>query len=149
MLTPTSPWLPQTFKVSVGALQLQELPSMIQSDLLHPHNLSCPSQVPYELNPIDWSTVVASTIIARSIVFQQTKRKSLASVGRSLLDQRQQIIQSFSDAQHYMINKIMGKYAPPLPEVMADNIPGETKAVIDLGCGSGTWYVIPTSISSL
>ena len=40
-----------------------------------------------------------------------------------------------------MINKIMGKYAPPLPEVMANNVPGETKAVLDLGCGSGSWYV--------
>lgn len=55
--------------------------------------------------------------------------------------------QSLSDAQHQMVNKIMGKYAPPLPEVMADNVPGETKAVLDLGCGSGTWYGLWTQIA--
>jgi len=32
-----------------------------------------------------------------------------------------------------------GKYAPPMAEVMVDDIPGETKACLDLGCGSGSW----------
>lgn len=45
----------------------------------------------------------------------------------------------FVDAQHEMMKKIMGKYPSPLPEVLADNVPGETKAVLDLGCGSGSW----------
>lgn len=38
-----------------------------------------------------------------------------------------------------MIKKIMGNYPACLPEVMADDVPGETKAVLDLGCGSGSW----------
>lgn len=33
----------------------------------------------------------------------------------------------------------IGKYPPPLERVMADDIPGETKAALDLGCGSGSW----------
>jgi hypothetical protein len=40
-----------------------------------------------------------------------------------------------------MFVEIMGKYAPPLPEVMADDVPGEPKAALDLGCGSGLWWV--------
>ena len=62
-------------------------------------------------------------------------------MGASVLPHPSCKYQTSSDAQHLMINKIMGKYAPPLPEVMADNVPGETKAVLDLGCGSGSWYV--------
>lgn len=45
-----------------------------------------------------------------------------------------------------MFMEIMGKYPPGMEEVMADDIPGETKAVLDLGCGSGSWYVPPDPI---
>lgn len=40
-----------------------------------------------------------------------------------------------------MFIEIMGKYIPPLEAVMADDVPGETKAILDLGCGSGSWFV--------
>ncbi|THH19383.1 hypothetical protein EW146_g1781 [Bondarzewia mesenterica] len=45
------------------------------------------------------------------------------------------------DKQHHMFKFIMGKYPPPLPEVLKDDIPGETKACLDLGCGSGSWIL--------
>lgn len=54
---------------------------------------------------------------------------------------------SRSDAQHIMFMEIMGKYPPGMDEVMADDVPGETKAVLDLGCGSGSWYVALTLLS--
>lgn len=43
------------------------------------------------------------------------------------------------DVQHQMLKKIIGKYPPPLPGIMVDDVPGERKAVLDLGCGSGSW----------
>jgi len=44
------------------------------------------------------------------------------------------------DKQHTMFVDLMGgKYVPPMAEVMADDTPGETKACLDLGCGSGGW----------
>jgi len=46
---------------------------------------------------------------------------------------------SFSDKQHEMFKMMMGPYPEPMAEVMADDTPGETKAVLDLGCGSGSW----------
>lgn len=46
-----------------------------------------------------------------------------------------------ADKQHEMFKKIMGAYPPPMAEVMADDTPGEIKAVLDLGCGSGSWFV--------
>jgi ribosomal protein L11 methylase PrmA len=47
------------------------------------------------------------------------------------------------DKQHVMIMGIMGKYPPPLADVLADEGPlSEQKAVLDLGCGSGAWHVI-------
>ncbi|KAJ3879675.1 hypothetical protein F5051DRAFT_451309 [Lentinula edodes] len=45
------------------------------------------------------------------------------------------------DAQHLLFMEIMGKYPPCMEEVMADDVPGETKAVLDLGCGSGSWIM--------
>ncbi|KAA1471411.1 hypothetical protein DENSPDRAFT_799321 [Dentipellis sp. KUC8613] len=45
------------------------------------------------------------------------------------------------DKQHIMFMDIMGKYPPPLPEIMADDTPGETKNCLDLGCGSGSWIM--------
>lgn len=44
------------------------------------------------------------------------------------------------EKQHLMFIEIMGKYPSPTYEVMADDGPGgETKACLDLGCGSGSW----------
>jgi len=44
------------------------------------------------------------------------------------------------DKQHSMFIDIMGdKYVPAMAEVLVDDIPGETKACIDLGCGAGSW----------
>ena len=42
------------------------------------------------------------------------------------------------DKQHIMFIEVMGKYVPPLYEILADG-PGEQKACVDLGCGSGSW----------
>jgi hypothetical protein len=49
---------------------------------------------------------------------------------------------SFADLQHEMFKKVMGAYPPPMAEVMADDSHDtwETKSVLDLGCGSGSWY---------
>ncbi|KIL01069.1 hypothetical protein PAXRUDRAFT_821087 [Paxillus rubicundulus Ve08.2h10] len=44
------------------------------------------------------------------------------------------------DKQHEMFCKAMGKYPPPLPEIMADD-GFEVKAILDLGCGSGSWIM--------
>ncbi|KAI3622658.1 hypothetical protein WG66_015915 [Moniliophthora roreri] len=45
------------------------------------------------------------------------------------------------DAQHVMFTEIMGKYAPCMDEIMANDTPGETKTILDLGCGSGSWIM--------
>ncbi|KAL1762531.1 S-adenosyl-L-methionine-dependent methyltransferase [Schizophyllum commune] len=45
------------------------------------------------------------------------------------------------DKQHEMFKVIMGKYPPPFDDVMRDNTPGEPKACLDLGCGSGSWIM--------
>jgi hypothetical protein len=45
-----------------------------------------------------------------------------------------------ADMQHEMFKKVLGTYPPPMTEVMADDTPGEFKSVLDLGCGSGSWY---------
>ncbi len=42
--------------------------------------------------------------------------------------------------QHEMLIEVIGrKYAPPMAQVLADDQTGETKAILDLGCGSGNW----------
>ena len=47
----------------------------------------------------------------------------------------------WKDKQHTLLLDIMGaKYVPPMAGIMADDTPGETKACLDLGCGSGSWY---------
>ncbi|KAG8219411.1 hypothetical protein J3R82DRAFT_333 [Butyriboletus roseoflavus] len=43
------------------------------------------------------------------------------------------------DKQHEVFCKVVGRYPPPFPEIMADD-DFEVKAVLDLGCGSGSWY---------
>ncbi|KAI0050631.1 hypothetical protein FA95DRAFT_1603452 [Auriscalpium vulgare] len=45
------------------------------------------------------------------------------------------------DKQHAMFRKIMGPYAPPMDEVMAEGTHGDPKTVLDLGCGSGSWIM--------
>ncbi|KAF8203920.1 hypothetical protein BJ912DRAFT_941422 [Pholiota molesta] len=46
------------------------------------------------------------------------------------------------DKQHTLLSDIMGgNYVPPMTDVMANNVPGETKACLDLGCGSGSWIL--------
>ncbi|PPR06142.1 hypothetical protein CVT26_005364 [Gymnopilus dilepis] len=46
------------------------------------------------------------------------------------------------DKQHSMFVEVMGgKYVPPMASVMADDVPGEVKACLDLGCGSGSWIM--------
>ncbi|KAI0348125.1 hypothetical protein BDW22DRAFT_1350275 [Trametopsis cervina] len=44
------------------------------------------------------------------------------------------------DKQHIMFMEVMGKYVPPMYDVLAD-APGEQKACVDLGCGSGSWIL--------
>ncbi|KAI6136217.1 hypothetical protein F5141DRAFT_1185261 [Pisolithus sp. B1] len=44
------------------------------------------------------------------------------------------------DNQYEMFCKALGKYPPSLPAVLADD-GFETKAVLDLGCGSGIWIM--------
>jgi hypothetical protein len=38
----------------------------------------------------------------------------------------------------------MGKYPPPIYDVLVDDTPGESKRILDLGCGSGSWWDIST-----
>ncbi|RDB28437.1 Secondary metabolism regulator laeA [Hypsizygus marmoreus] len=45
------------------------------------------------------------------------------------------------EKQHAMFKELMGNYPPPMYEVMADDVPGETKACLDLGCGAGSWII--------
>ncbi|KAF7303013.1 hypothetical protein MKEN_01264300 [Mycena kentingensis (nom. inval.)] len=45
------------------------------------------------------------------------------------------------NSQHAMFIEVMGEYPPCLPEVMRDDVPGERKAILDLGCGTGAWIM--------
>ncbi|KAF9270828.1 S-adenosyl-L-methionine-dependent methyltransferase [Marasmius fiardii PR-910] len=45
------------------------------------------------------------------------------------------------DAQHNLFREIMGMYAPCMDEIMVDDVPGEPKTILDLGCGSGSWIM--------
>ncbi|KAI0778675.1 S-adenosyl-L-methionine-dependent methyltransferase [Trametes elegans] len=45
------------------------------------------------------------------------------------------------DQQHIMFMEVMGRYPPPLPEILADDTPGGNKTCVDLGCGSGSWIL--------
>ncbi|KAG6842410.1 hypothetical protein C0991_007540 [Blastosporella zonata] len=45
------------------------------------------------------------------------------------------------DQQHEMFKECLGNYPHPMSEIMADDVPGEIKAVLDLGCGSGGWIL--------
>jgi len=48
---------------------------------------------------------------------------------------------TLAEKQHLMFKEVMGNYPPPMYEVMVDDVPGETKTCLDLGCGAGNWYV--------
>ncbi|KAH7881697.1 hypothetical protein F5I97DRAFT_1928082 [Phlebopus sp. FC_14] len=50
------------------------------------------------------------------------------------------LLTRFADRQYEMFCKAIGKYPPPLPAIMADD-GFEVKAVLDLGCGSGSWIM--------
>lgn len=54
------------------------------------------------------------------------------------LDLHASFLMSISDRQHDMFCKAIGKYPPPLPEIMTED-GFEVKAILDLGCGSGSW----------
>jgi len=46
------------------------------------------------------------------------------------------------DKQHLMFSEVMGRYPPPMEEVLAVPAPGERPvACLDLGCGSGCWIL--------
>lgn len=46
------------------------------------------------------------------------------------------------DKQHIMFTEVMGRYPPPMQEVLAEPPPGERPvACLDLGCGSGCWIL--------
>lgn len=65
---------------------------------------------------------------------------------RALLLFDRPLFTSCADRQHIMFMEVMGRYAPPIPEILADDTPGVTKTCVDLGCGSGSWCArtIPT-----
>jgi ubiquinone/menaquinone biosynthesis C-methylase UbiE len=48
---------------------------------------------------------------------------------------------SVPDKQHIIFRDVMGKYPPMMYDVMRHDVPGETKACLDLGCGSGAWIM--------
>jgi predicted TPR repeat methyltransferase len=45
-----------------------------------------------------------------------------------------------AEKQHLMLRELLGKYPPEFETILAEDAPGgETKAVLDIGCGSGGW----------
>ena len=66
--------------------------------------------------------------------------EELERLGGSIINRVADILNNTSkDKQHTMLSDLMGgKYVPPMAAVMADE-PGEIKACLDLGCGSGNW----------
>lgn len=53
-----------------------------------------------------------------------------------------------TDHQHEMFKAVMGRYPPPLPGVLQED-PAQPKTVVDLGCGSGSWYAFAHRLSIL
>lgn len=66
--------------------------------------------------------------------------EELERLGGSIIKRVADVLNNkWKDKQHSMLSELMGgKYPAPMLEVMADE-PGETKACLDLGCGSGNW----------
>jgi predicted TPR repeat methyltransferase len=74
------------------------------------------------------------------IGFLRTTRKCIVCVGVVFVQGSFNHFTNPADNQHIMLRELVGKYPPILPQVLADDIPGERKACLDLGCGSGGWY---------
>jgi hypothetical protein len=107
---------------------------------LHPSPQLCLCRVPCGHKPSSSSMGEASIIVQRSTAFQLTIRRwnVFVSAAHSWpINLTSQI--RFADKQHFMFREILGKYPPVLAEVMADDVPGETKTCLDIGCGSGGW----------
>lgn len=66
--------------------------------------------------------------------------EELERLGGSIIKHVADVVNKMcKDKQHSVLSVLMGgKYPAPMLEVMADE-PGETKACLDLGCGSGNW----------
>jgi hypothetical protein len=79
-----------------------------------------------------------STPIPKYIVFRRTRKKCRDLV-RSSAANLMSSLNILVDVQHEMLKMIAGQYPPPVHDIMVDDIPGETKAILDLGCGSGSW----------
>ncbi len=73
--------------------------------------------------------------------------EELSRLGKSSADLQPPRTNPWPDKQHIMFMEVMGKYAPPMEEVLADDTPGEIKTCVDLGCGSGSWFVTFTNPS--
>lgn len=60
------------------------------------------------------------------------------------------MLTAFTDRQHHMLHLMLGPWVPPLPEVLTSD-PGRVKSVLDLGCGTGAWFVpsVPSTKSVL
>jgi trans-aconitate methyltransferase len=41
-----------------------------------------------------------------------------------------------------MFKHVMGKYPEPIYDVLREEPMSDPKAILDLGCGSGSWYVL-------
>ena len=48
-----------------------------------------------------------------------------------------------------MFIEIMGKYPPPLPNILTHEEFGPTKSALDVGCGNGYWWVLPAMILAI
>jgi hypothetical protein len=66
--------------------------------------------------------------------------EELERLGGSIIKLLADILNNkWKDKQHTLLLDIMGgRYPPPMLAIMADE-PGEIKACLDLGCGSGSW----------
>jgi hypothetical protein len=49
------------------------------------------------------------------------------------------------EQQHLLFRHVLGKYPPILSKVLASDVSGLQKACLDLGCGSGGWFVSASS----
>jgi predicted TPR repeat methyltransferase len=71
--------------------------------------------------------------------FPLTRRNSNAYASTSPSRSLQNVTHFETDKQHLLLREITGKYPPLLAEVLVDDVPGEVKACLDIGCGSGGW----------
>jgi hypothetical protein len=107
----------------------------------YPHDLLVQSCRGHQ--PLSKSTEGDSIISQMFIGFLQITTNSIVCVGVVCVCVSSEIIDHLpnpADIQHLMIREVAGKYPPVLPKALADDVPGERKACLDLGCGSGEWY---------